>query len=735
MRINFTKKVAAAAVITNLIGPAAFGQGTGGTNVDYWAVEDAAAREKLPLYQVIPAAKSEELTRANGYPKRKNFLTWERSHGDNSGMRYSALRQINRANVTNLQLAWTYHSLDEGNALECNPIIAGGIMITPTPGNYVAGVNAATGAELWRFKPAGRPAFRGLIDWPGRRSARERVMFCAGKFLYALDPKNGQLVAEFGEGGKVLLPGVAEGGFGAATAAPTLFNGTIIVPGFEKDVWAFDAATGKQIWTFHTVPHPGEYGYDTWDKTESYGANAWAGMALDEKRGIAYITTGSPKPNFVGGRHRGQNLFANCLVALDARTGKRLWHFQEIRHDIWDLDITAPPALATIRRGGRKIDAVVATSKMGDTLLLDRTSGKPIFPYRLRRAPTSDVPGEETWPYQPDPELPENFSKLEFTESDLTTRTEESAEYARSLFKSTRHGWFLPCAEGRPTMYFDIDGGAEWTGECVDAESGRMYVTANHIGWAITLFRDDDPPYDPEAPKTPGQKIFETTCAVCHGANLLGVALYPPLRGLRHRMSEEAIIKQIRDGKNAMPANPKLSVEELKALADYLLLRDRPDVPATVPKTERPIYSVAGYPRFYDQDGYPANKPPWGTINCIDLNTGKLVWKKPLGEYPELAAKGMTNTGTENYGGAIVTAGGLLFVSGTRDNKIRAFDKTTGEELWSATLPWAGSAAPATYEVDGRQFVVIPATGVLHLGTKRGDAWVAFALPRKQDKP
>jgi quinoprotein glucose dehydrogenase len=200
-------------------------------------------------------------------------------------------------------------------------------------------------------------------------------------------------------------------------------------------------------------------------------------------------------------------------------------------------------------------------------------------------------------------------------------------------------------------------------------------------------------------------------------------------------MSEEAIIKQIRDGKNAMPANPKLSVEELKALADYLLLRDRPDVPATVPKTERPIYSVAGYPRFYDQDGYPANKPPWGTINCIDLNTGKLVWKKPLGEYPELAAKGMTNTGTENYGGAIVTAGGLLFVSGTRDNKIRAFDKTTGEELWSATLPWAGSAAPATYEVDGRQFVVIPATGVLHLGTKRGDAWVAFALPRKQDKP
>ncbi len=390
--------------------------------------------------------------------------------------------------------------------------------------------------------------------------------------------------------------------------------------------------------------------------------------------------------------------------------------------------ITGPPTLATIKRDGRKIDVVAATSKIGNTILLDRISGKPIFPYRLRRAPTSDVPGERTWPYQPDPELPENFSKLEFTAADLTTRTEESAEFARSHFKSMRTGWFLPPAEGRPTLYFDVDGGAEWTGACVDAETGRMYVTANHIGWAITLFRDDDPPYDAKLPKTPGQKIFETTCAVCHGANLLGIGIYPPLRGLRHRMSDEAIAKQIRDGKNAMPANPQMTAEQVNALVDYLLLRDRP-MPATPTKTERPVYSVAGYPRFYDQEGYPANKPPWGTINCIDLNTGRLVWKKPLGQYPELAAKGMPDTGTENYGGAIVTAGGLLFCSGTRDNKIRAFDKTTGQELWSATLPWAGNAAPATYQIDGRQFVVIPATGVLHLGSPKGDAWVAFALP------
>jgi outer membrane protein assembly factor BamB/sugar phosphate isomerase/epimerase len=435
-----------------------------GNSTDYWAVEGPATREKLPLYQVIPAAKPAELTRANGFPKGKTFMTWERSHGNNGGMRYSALRQINRRSVTNLAVAWTYQSHDTGNALECNPIIVRDMMFTPTPGDSVVAVNAAIGTEVWRFKPEGRPAFRGLIYWPGQGRARERVMFCAGKFLYALDPKSGKLIAGFGDGGKALLPGVAQPGFGAATAAPAIFQKIIIVPGFEKDVWDFDVASGRLLWTFHTVPQPGEFGADTWERPESYAANAWAGMALDEKRGIAFITTASPKPNFNGVRHRGQNLFANCVIALDARTGKRLWHFQEIRHDIWDLDVSAPPNLATITRDGRRVDVVTATTKIGNTLLLDRNSGKPIFPFRLRRAPTSDVPGEQTWPYQPDPELPENFSKLEFTAADLTTRTDEAAAYAGTLFKSMRTDWFLPCTEGRPTLYFDIDGGAEWTG-------------------------------------------------------------------------------------------------------------------------------------------------------------------------------------------------------------------------------------------------------------------------------
>jgi len=708
--------------------PAASPTGAVGGAKDYWAVEDAAAREKLPLYQVIPAAKPDELTPANGWPKQETYQTWHRSHGDNGGTRYSALGQINRQTVSNLTVAWTYHSGDGSNNIQCNPIIAHGVMFAPTPGKHIVAVNAATGVELWRFKPGGRPAFRGLIYWPGQNSAGERVLFCVGKYLYALNPKTGEPIPNFGEGGKALLPGNAQGDFGAATAAPAIFERIIVVPGFEKDVWGFDVVTGEQRWTFHTVPQPGEFGYDTWDHTEPYGANCWGGMAMDDVRGIAYVTTGSPKPNFIGVSHHGDNLFANCLIALDARTGQRLWHFQEIRHDIWDLDIPAPPNLATITRDGKRVDVVDVVTKIGNTLLLDRVTGKPIFPFRLRRAPTSKLRGEVTAPYQPDPELPERFSKQEFTADDLTDRTEEANEFARSRFRSSDTGFFQPCNEGRLNLFIGIDGGAEWTGACVDAPSGRLYVTANHMAWVISVFRNDDPPMDPHAPKTPGQLVYEANCAQCHATNRMGLGVAPPLIGLRHRLDDQAVTNQIRQGKNAMPAHSNMSESDLKALVDFLMLRDRPYPPAPA-KTDRPNYASTGYPKFYDPEHYPALKPPWGSLNCIDLNSGKLLWKVPLGEYPELTAQGVKLTGTENYGGAIVTAGGLVFCSGTRDHKIRAFDKDTGAELWSAKLPWVGNAPPASYEVNGRQFIVIAATGGNKLGTPYGDAYVAFALP------
>ena len=699
---------------------------------DYWAVEDAKEREKLPLYKIIPAARPDELTPANGYPKPETFLTWHRSHGDNGGMRYSALDQINLQNVTNLQQAWIYHSGDGSNNLQCNPIVVRDILIAPTPGQFMVGIKADQGTEVWRFKPEGRPAFRGLIYWPGTGTNVERILFCAGKYLYALDPARGQPVSTFGENGHTVLPGRVQGGFGAATAGPAIFKDIIVVPGFEKDVWGFDVVTGKHLWTFHTVPHPGEFGYETWDRTEDYGANCWTGMAMDDVRGIAFISTGGPKPNFIGVTHLGDNLFANCLIALDARTGKRLWHFQEIPHDLWDRDIPAPPNLATITRDGKRVDVVAVTTKNGDTLLLDRVSGKPIFPFRMRRAPTSDLPGEITAPYQPDPELPERFAKMEFTAADLTDRNPEVAEFAAGAFKSVTTGFFRPASLGRPNLYWGMDGGAEWSGACVDPTTGRLYVSANHLGWLVSVFRDDDPPDNPKAPKSLGRIVYETNCAACHGPNLMGIGVAPPLRGLRFRLSDADIAWRVRNGTNGMTAFPNMSEADLKAVTDYLLLRDRAIPPANS-KPERPRYGFTGYPRFLDNEGYPASKPPWGTLNCLDLNTGKLLWTVPLGEYPALAAQGVPTTGTENYGGAIVTAGGLLFCSGTRDAKIRAFNKETGAELWAGNLPWVGSAPPTTYSVNGRQFVVIASTGnKLGKQSEYGDAYVAFALPEKK---
>jgi quinoprotein glucose dehydrogenase len=690
-------------------------------------------RAALPETYEEPAAPIESLTKSEDSLAPGAFRKWHRSHGDATSNRFSGLEQINRENVSQLTAAWTYHSKDGTGNIQCNPIVVEGTMFAPTPGGFIVAVDAATGTERWRFKVEGEPgprnqadppARRGLLWWPGNDAAEARVLFTAGKWIYALNPATGQAVQGFGENGRVRIET-------SGTVAGAIFRNVLVMPGYERDVHGYDVATGALLWTFHTVPQPGESGAETWDPPDK-GANCWGGMALDEQRGIAFISTGSPKPDFMGMRHRGRNLFANCVLALDALTGRRLWHFQEVRHDIWDWDVPAPPILTTIERGGQRFDVVAQVTKLGNTFVLDRVTGRSLFPIRMRRAPESKIPGEETWPYQPAPALPRPFSRQEFRLEDVTNRSEAARAAAMRVVGRANFGWFAPFAEGKPTVIFNEHGGAEWTGACVDPRTGRLFVSGNEIPWYITLFRDDEPPRDPKRAPTAGEVVFAQNCVSCHGAERRGGELAPPLIGLRHRMKDEEVLTLLHTGRGAMPPSPQLTDDQRKDLLDFLFVRDRPDAtPVTAAQTR---WTFGGWQKLLDHEGYPACTPPWGTLTCIDLNTGETPWQVPLGEYQELTKQGVAKTGTENFGGATVTAGGLVFCSGTRDRRIRAFDSETGAELWQHELPWTGSAPPTSYEVGGRQFIVVPATGGGKLATPTGDAYVAFALPMRSER-
>src|SRR5208282_5197523 len=496
------------------------------------------------------------------------------------------------------------------------------------------------------------------------------------------------------------------------------------------DVRAFDARSGKLRWAFHTIPHPGEFGYDTWPKDAwktSGAANNWAGMSVDVARGILYVPTGSAASDFYGPDRVGDDLFANCLIALKADTGERIWHFQGVRHDLWDRDFPSPPVLLTVHRDGKSIDAVAQPSKQGFVYLFDRSSGQPLFPLEYRDYPPSSMPSEVAARQQGLPTKPAPFARQVFTEDMLTQRTPAIHQWALEKFKTFRNeGEFVPLSIGKDTVVFPgFDGGAEWGGSAVDPETSILYVNANDIVWTGALA------------ETTVQKSAKTMylgqCSMCHGENLAGSPpSFPSLIGVADRLSWHEITTTIMEGRGRMPGFPNLSDDQIEALFAFLSTGEDKDLAVTGPSLPATKYHLTGYRRFLDPDGYPAVVPPWGTLNAIDLNTGEYVWKIPLGEYPELAAKGFKNTGTQNYGGPIVTAGGLLFIGATNyDKKFRAFDKSTGQLLWETTLPFSASATPATYSVNGRQYVVIAAGGGRDPKSTSGGVYVSFALPKE----
>lgn len=698
-------------------------------------IEDAAARAALPEYHTIPAAPVAGLAAALPVDPRV-FSTWTRSQGDSGSRRYSALNQITRDNVRDLAVAWTFRAGDGAANIQCTPIVVDGVLFAPTPGLALVAIDAATGQELWRRSLADgpvrnrlqdAPARRGLVYWEGKPGHAPRLLVGAGDWIYALNPKTGEPLTEFGSAGRTPIPT-------GATASGAIYKQVFVAAGLTGDVYGYDVRTGNELWRFHSVARGEEFGAETWAGPQA-GANGWSGLSLDDGRGIAFVAFGAPRPDMVGVDRLGDNLFSNCVVALDALTGRRLWHFQDVRHDIWDLDVCAPPNLVTIEREGRRVDVVTSLSKAGHLFVLDRVSGEPVFPVRMRRAPASTLPGERTAAYQPDPELPEPISSVIFDPADITDRTPEAREFVEKQVARSTHGFFQPFVEGKPNLFIGSRGGAEWSGAAVDVPRARLYVTSNRIVSKVTVIANDESERDSGFPPSEGETLYQQRCAACHGSTRLGVGMVPPIIGLKARMDDATALDVLARGRGAMPPNLLPEPAEQSAVLDFLFRRNQPPGrkggggPGAA---ESPRYIFDGYGFLTDHEGYPGNKPPWGLLNCYDLNTGKVLWRVPLGEVESLVQAGGPKTGAQNLGGATVTAGGLVFVAGTIDQKLRAFDADTGAELWWARLPFAGTAAPAVYDVNGKQFVVITATGGGKIGGPTGDAYVAFALP---DRP
>ena len=667
-------------------------------------------------------------------------------------MRYSPLTQINRANVKRLQVAWTFDASDGtvGTELEVNPIVVHGVLYATTASLNVVALNAATGQLVWRFDPydgrhvrgeGGR--VRGVAYWGDGQD--ERIFVGVQQFLYALDAKTGRPIGSFGHGGRIdmrddLRPGEK---LMISLGTPGIVYKDLLILGSRTaeslptppgDVRAYDVRTGTLRWSFHTVPRPGEIGYETWPKdawTYTGAANNWAGMSLDVSRGLVFVPTGSAADDYYGANRVGDDLYADALIALKAETGERVWHFQFVRHDIWDRDLPAPANLVTLRRDGRQIDAVAQITKSGHVFVFERETGKPLFPIQYRRYPPSDVEGEVTADSQPLPLIPEPFARQRLTEDMLTERTPEAHRAALERFRAVRSGGqFVPASLQGTIVFPGLDGGGEWGGAAFDPATSVLYVNANEMAWIVSLVQRA-----PRAVATSARELYATHCAGCHGVDRKGTPpAFPSLLDLTDRLTTPEIHAVLSDGSGRMPGFARLGSDALSAIQHYILTGEQAQaavattVASPIDQKYRPQID-----RFLDPDGYPAIKAPWGTLNAIDLSTGKYLWKIPLGEYRELAAQGITNTGCENYGGPVVTAGGVLFIGATNyDSKFRAFDKATGALLWETMLPAPGNATPATYEVKGRQFVVIAASSGKSRGQQAPASYVAFALPAAQ---
>ena len=701
---------------------------------------------------------------------QKKYTVWENYGGSKENIHYSSLTEIDTNNVTQLQPAWVFNTGDADTAkssqIQCNPIIVDSVMYITSPTLRLFALHAGTCKKLWEFNPDSMSRNRnlsqfilnnnrGVTYWTDGKNDK-RIFYVASSYLHCINATNGQLVISFGDSGMIDLHkdlGREVQELFITATSPGIIYKDLYILGSRVDegpaaapghIRAFDVRTGKMKWIFHTIPQPGEYGYETWEDKEAYkhigGANSWSGLTLDEKRGILFAPTGSASFDFYGGKRRGQNLFANCLLALDAETGKRKWHFQFIHHDLWDWDLPAPPALVTIEKDGKKIDAVAQTTKHGMVWLFERETGNPLYP--INEVPvdtTSELVNEKVWPTQPIPTFIKPFVRQTISADDINPYLPDTsiAKLKKDLAGYRFGKMFIPPGKQTAVELPGFDGGAEWGGTSFDPETGLLYVNANEMGWLLTM-RD----IKPEPPKKEnygqaGLRLYEKYCVTCHGVDRKGTGNFPTLLNIQAKYNTSQVMGLLSSGRRMMPSFNYIANEDKEAIVSYVLeLKKEQQKNFIRPPQANDMYrnlpySMTGYHKFLSPEGYPAIKPPWGSLTAIDLNTGEHIWKNNLGEYPELKAKGIPPTGTENYGGSVVTAGGLLFIAAARDGKLRAFNKRNGKLLWEYNLPAPGFATPSVYTVNGKQFLVI-ACGGGKLGTKSGDSYVAFALPDKK---
>ena len=675
------------------------------------------------------------------------YSTWSSYLGGPDRNHYTTLSQITPENLAHLKVAWSYTAPDSGQ-MQMNPIIVDTLVYGVTAALRPVAIHAETGKEIWRFGDSLKvwhSTSRGVAYW--EKGDDKRILHTVGANLYALNALTGKSIASFGDNGKIDLrsgmPEIAKEKFVISNTPGTIYKDLIIMPlrlsedvgAAPGDIMAFNVITGAVEWVFHTIPYPNEPGFETWENKEAYkneiigAANNWAGMSLDEQTGVLYVPTGSAAPDFYGGLRKGNNLYANCLLAIEANTGKLLWHFQFTHHDLWDRDAPAPPNLITITRDGNKIPAVAQVTKQGYVFVFDRKTGEPLFDIEERKVPASALAGEKASETQPFPVKPKPFARLssELTEDDVSPYAENKEEL-REILKSADKRLYAPPSLDPVLLFPGYDGAAEWGGAGADPEEGILYVNANEMAWIMQMEIKTSTPSNLPL----GESTYEKYCMVCHQQDRKGVSTsgFPSLIDLKTRLKKEEVSQQIFQGKNMMPGFPQITKDEKEALLQFLYDEEikHSVVAKTTPQKYDPVpYKHKGYTKFLDSNGLPAVSPPWGTLHAIDLNTGDYRWSIPFGETPVLKEKGFPTTGSENYGGPLISKNGLLFIAATKDGYFRAFNKYTGEKLWEFKLPAPAFATPATYQVNGKQYIVL-ACGGEKLGTVKGNQIIAFAL-------